>query len=99
MGWSQTEVAIMPILKAQQLFAVEVPPACFLPQFCRGGDGHEEFLSTGPVHLLSNDLLDLPNDPETEREVRVDAGRDLANETGSEHQRMTDGLRFAGIFS
>jgi hypothetical protein len=56
-------------------------------------------LSAGPVHLLSNDLLDFSDDPKAEREVRVDAGRHLANQTGSEHELMADGFRFARVFS
>ena len=89
----------MAILKAQQLFAVKTPPAGFLPQFCGGGNGHEEFLGAGLVHLLPNDLLYFSDDPEAEREVRVDAGCHLANQTGSEHELMTDGFRFARVFS
>jgi hypothetical protein len=56
-------------------------------------------LGAGPVHLLSNDLFDFPNDPEAEREVGVDAGGYLANQTGSEHEFMADGFRFARVFS
>ena len=37
--------------------------------------------------------------PESEREVGVDAGCHFANQTGSEHERMADGFRFAGSFS
>lgn len=56
-------------------------------------------MSAGPVHLLSNDLLDFSDDPKAEWKVGVDAGRDLANQTGSEHEFMTDGFRFSRIFS
>ena len=89
----------MTILKAQQFFAVKIPSAGFLPQFCGGGNGHEEFLGAGPVHLLSNDLLYFSDDPEAEREVRVDTGCHLANQTGSEHKLMADGFCFARVFS
>jgi hypothetical protein len=56
-------------------------------------------LGAGPVHLLSNDLLDFSDDPKAEREVRVDAGRHLPNQTGSEHELMADCFRFARVFS
>ena len=99
MGRSQAELALVAILEAQQLFTVKIPSSGFSPQLCGRGNGHEEFLGTGPVHLLTNDLFDLSNDSEAEREVRVDAGRHLANQSGSEHELMADGFRFARVFS
>jgi hypothetical protein len=99
MGRSQTEIALMTIFKAQQFFAIEAPSAGFLPQFRGGGNGHKELLGASPVHFLTNDLFDFPNDSETEREIRVDAGGDFTNQTGSEHELMADGFRFARVFS
>src|SRR5688572_22111106 len=99
MGRSQAELALVAILEADQFLAVEIPSAGFSPQLCGRGNGHEQFLGSSPVHLLTNDLFDLSNDPETEGEICVDTSRHLANQTGSEHKRMADGFRFARIFS
>src|SRR5262245_17730331 len=99
MSRAQAELALVAILEAEQFLAVEIPPAGFSPQFRRRGNGHKEFLGSSTIHFLTNDLFDLSNDPEAEREIRVDTGRHLANQTGSKHELMADGFRFTRVFS
>src|SRR6185503_18652935 len=99
MSRPQAELALVAILEADQFFAVETPSAGFSPQLCGRRNRHEKLLGSGPVHLLTNDLFDLSNDPEAEREVCIDAGCHLANQAGAEHEPMADSFCLARVFS
>src|SRR5688572_31046107 len=84
MGRSQAELALVAILEADQFLAVEIPSAGFSPQLCGRGNGHEQFLGSSPVHLFTNDLFDLSNDPETEGEICVDRSEEHTSELQSQ---------------
>ena len=99
MGRPEAEVAFVPVLESEQLLAVVVPAPGFAPELGRGGDRHQDLLGSGAVHLLTDDALDLSNDPQAQREIRVDACRDFADHSGSQHQAVADDLRLAGIFT
>ena len=51
------------------------------------------------VHLLADDLLDLPVDRPAERQVRPQAGADLADEAAADEQLVTDRLGVGGILA
>ncbi len=87
----------MTILEAEKLLPVVVPSGCFFPEFSRGCDRQQQFLRAGSVHLLSNDLLDFADHAETEWKIGIDAGCYLSDQSGTQHQSVADGFRFAGI--
>ena len=75
----------MTILQTEQLFTVKIPAACFLPQLGGGCDRHQHFLGACLVEFFPDDALDLTDDPKPQRQIRVDACRDLPNQTGTQH--------------
>ncbi len=98
MRGAQAEIPFVPVFEAQQLFPVEVPPAGFFPELCRRGHGHQEFLCSGAVHFVANDLFHLADDTQAEREIGIDAGRDLSNQTGAQHEPVADCFSLTGGF-
>jgi len=65
----------------------------FLPQLRRLHDGHQDLLAVDRVHLLANDLRDLAQHLPSQRQIRVDAGGELADEPGTDGQLVADHLR------
>ena len=95
MSRADAEFALVAILQSQQ-FRTEVAPAPgLLPQLRRLDGGHQDLLGTRRVHLLTHDGFDLSQYADAEWQPRVESGREQANQTGPEHQSMTDdfGLR------
>ena len=89
---SKAEIALMAVHHAQQLRTVLVPASGFLPQFRRLHRRHQHFLGAGAVHFLAHDVLDLAQRAQTERQPGVNAGGELADHAGAQHQSMADGL-------
>jgi hypothetical protein len=92
------EVALVPVLEAQQLRAVGAPAARFLPQLGRLHDRHRQLHRAGAVHLFPHDGLDLALHTQPGGQPRVHAGGEPANQPGAQHQPMADDLRFRGDF-
>ena len=93
----EAEVPLVPVLEPEELLAIEVPAPGLLPELRRRGDRHEDLLRPRLVQLFADDAFDLPNDTQAQREVRVDAGGDLADHAGAQHQPVADDLRFPWI--
>ena len=55
-------------------------------------------MRAGAVLLLADDLLDLLEHAEAERQPGVDAGGGLADEPGAQHQLVADDLGVGGAF-
>jgi hypothetical protein len=66
-GRTDTELAVMAILEAQQLGAVLHPASGLLPQFGWLDGRHQHFQRTGGVHFLAHHLLDLAQHPQAHR--------------------------------
>ncbi len=95
----QAEIALVPVFESEQFLAVEIPAAGFSPEFCGRGHGHQQFLRSGAVHFFANDVFNLAKDPQPEREIGVDACRDLSNHAGAQHEAMADRFSLARGFS
>src|SRR3954469_11460212 len=92
------EIALVPILEAQELRPVRLPAARLLPELTGLHDGHDELEGAGAIHLLAHDPLHLAHDAQAERQPRIDARRQAPDEAGAQHQPMADDLRLGGHF-
>ena len=94
----EAEIAVVSVLETEKFLAVQVPPAALPPKLGRHDGGHQDLLRPRPVHLLPDDLRDLLDHAEADREVGVDSGRDLPDHPGAKHELVTDDLGFGGRF-
>ena len=87
MRGSQQVVATLAIVQLEEGRAVLLPAVRRLVGF--GGDQAREvhLLRAHRVHLLADDVLDLAQRAQAERQPRVDAGRSAANVAGT-HQKL-----------
>ncbi len=85
----------MPVLDAQHLRTIGVVAAGLAPEIGELQRRHQQFDRPGPVHLLADDLRDLLQDAEAERQPGIDAGRLLPDHAGAQHQPVRDDL---GLF-
>ena len=85
-GGLDDEVAVVPVFHAHQLGAHFFPAAGFLPEFSRLNHRHQQFHRPGAVHLFSHNRLDLADDPQTHRHVRVNARAQFFDHAGAHHQ-------------
>ena len=83
-GRAVEHLAVVPVLDAQHLRPIGVVAARLAPQVGRLERRHQHLDRAGPVLLLADDLLDLLEHPEAERQPGVDAGRGLADQAGAE---------------
>ena len=90
------EVALVPILEAQQLRPVLAPAARLLPQLRRLHHRHHQLERAGAVHLLADDALDLLQHPQAQRQPAVQPRRQAPDEPGAQHQLVADDLRLGG---
>ncbi len=95
-GRAIEHVALVAILDAQHLLAVVVVAAGFAPKLRRLDRRHQQFDRAGAILLLANDLADLGENAEAQRQPGVNAGRLLADHAGAQHQAMRDDFRFLG---
>ena len=91
------EIALAPVLKAKHVLAHRLCASGTVPQVQRLQRWHPKLLSAGVVHLLADDLFDLAERPPCHREVRVDARRDLIDQSGAQHQPVADDLRLGRV--
>jgi hypothetical protein len=89
-GGLQREVARVAVLEAQQLVAHLVPAPGLVPKFGGLHHRHDQLHGAGAVHLLPNDGFHLADRAQSHRHVAVDAGGDLADHAGAQHQLLAD---------
>ncbi len=95
-GRAVEHLAVMPVANAQHLGTVSVVAAALAPQLGRLQRRHQHFLRARAVLLLPNDLLDLLEHSEAQRQPGVDPGRGLAHQAGAQHQLVADDLGVGG---
>jgi hypothetical protein len=61
--------------------------------------GHQDFDGASTVHFLTDDLLDLAQRPQAKREERVNAARELAEQSGPQQEFMGEYFRVRRGFS
>ena len=92
MGWPQAKIPLVPVPDTQQLGAVLLPAAGFLPQLRRLHHRHTQFLGAGFVHFFPHYGLHLAQHPQSQWQPGVEAGGQLADQAGAQHQLVTDHL-------
>ena len=73
--------------------------AALLPDFLRLERGHEHFDGAGPVHFLADDLLDLAQRAQAERQKSINAAGQLADEAGAQQQFVRNNFRVSRGFA
>ena len=99
MGGGQAEGAVSAVLELEEGVAKGGGSARGFPQFQGLNNGHFDFLTTGGVHLFTDDVFDVAEDSPCEGHVAVDAGGDLVDHAGLEHEAVTYGLGLCGLAS
>jgi len=95
-GHAQAHVAAPAVLEAEHVVAHDLPAAGGLPDL-RRVDGREvELLAPDPVHLLADDLPDAKQGALGQRQVGVDARRQLADESAAQQQDVAHHVRLGG---
>ena len=91
-GRRVAELALGAVLDAQHHRPVEVPAPRLLPQLGRLHRRHQQLERPGTVHLLADDVLDLAQHPEADRQPGVEAGGQAADQAGPQHQLVAHDL-------
>ncbi len=89
------QFALVPVGDAQHLRAVGIVAAAFAPEVGELQCRHQHFQGAGAVLFLANDLLDLLQHPQTQRQPGIDARRLLPDHARAQHQPMRHDL---GLF-
>ena len=99
MGGAQAESIVVAISDAQQLRAISWGPAGLFPQLHGLYHRHQHFLGAGPVHLLTDNVLHLAQHAQAGGQPVIQAGGQLADHAGPQHELMADdnGIRW-GFF-
>ena len=96
-GQRQDELAAVAVGQVEDLG--DLVAAGRLPQLDRRQQRAEELLPADRVHLLADDLLDLPVDAPAERQVRPEPGAHLADEAAADEQLVADRLRVGRVLA
>ena len=96
--WAVRELGLLAVADLQQLAAEFLPASGFFPQLARLDRGHQHLDGAGAIHFLADDVLDLAQHAQAERRPGVQAGGELADHAGAQHQPMADDLGIAGGF-
>src|SRR5262249_4757207 len=91
-------LALMTVGDAQHLLAVILVAAALLPEIGGLDRRHQDLFRPRAGLLLADDLLDLLQDAQAERQPGIDAGARLPDHAGAQHEAVRDDLRLAGIF-
>ncbi len=89
----------MAVGDAQHFRAIGVVAPALAPQIGKLQGRHQKLDGAGAVLLLADDLLDLAQHPQAERQPSIDAGGLLPHHAGAQHQAMGGDLRFLGGFT
>ncbi len=92
-GGAEQVVAALAVLQPEQSVAVLGPAVGRLVRFARQERGQGDLLGTDAVHLFPHHPLDLTQHAQTQRQPRVDAGRDATHITGADQQLVAGGPR------
>jgi hypothetical protein len=97
-GGPVQQLALVAVDDAQHLGTVGVVAARLAPQVGQLQGRHQQLDGPGPVHLLADDLLDLVEHLQAQRQPGVDARRLLADHARAQHQLVRDDLGVGGGF-
>jgi hypothetical protein len=83
-GRAEQEVGAGPVVEAEEIGAVLRPAVALLVGFPRQQGREADLLAADGVHFLADDLLDLGEDLQPERQPRVDPRRDAPDVAGAD---------------
>ncbi len=95
-GRTVQHVALVAVLDAQHLLAIVLVAPALAPQVGRLDCGHQQLDRAGAVLFLADDLLDLAEHPQPQRQEGIDAGCLLPHHSGAQHQAMGNDLGLLG---
>ena len=98
-GHAQAHVTTVAVLEPRHVAADLVPAPATLPDL--GGVHHRQgdFLAVDGVHLLADDVLDLVFDALRRRQQVENAGSDLVDHPGAQHELVADGVGIGWHFA
>ena len=86
------QLALVAVGDAQHFRTIGIVAAAFAPQVGQLQRRHQQFDGAGAVLFLADDLLDLLQHPQAQRQPGIDAGRFLPHHARAQHQAMRDDL-------
>ena len=98
-GRAVEQFALVPVLDAQHFRTIGIVTPRLAPEIGELQRRHQQFDRPRPVHLLADDLRDLLQHAEAERQPGVDARGFLPDHAGAQHQPVRDDLGLFGIFA
>ena len=96
-GHGQAHVRALAILEAEHVLAHHRPAAALFPDLARIEGRQVELLPADPVHLLAHHPGDLVDRSLAQRKDAVDAGGELAHESGAHQQLVARHRRVSGV--
>ena len=79
----KAKITFVTIFKTEEIFAVELPAAAFLPQLGRRSDRKQKLLCAGAIQLLAHNSFDLANDSQRQGKVVVNSPAYLTDHAGA----------------
>ncbi len=98
MGGAEAVLGVLAVADLEQLPAELLPASGLLPQLLRLDGRHQNLDGAGRLHLLAHHGFDLAQHAQAERGPGVDAGRQLADHAGTQHQLVAGDLGVGGNF-
>ncbi len=95
----RTHSRLRAVLDLEQHVARGFVAAALLPDFRRLKRGHEHFNGAGAVHFLADNLLDLVQRAQAERQKGINAAGELADQPGAQQQFVRQDFRLGGRFA
>ena len=83
MGRAEAEIAFVTVPHSQEQIAVLVPAPGLLPQLGRLYSRHYQLQRARAIHLLTDDVLHLPQHAETQRHPGKQTGRKATYQAGT----------------
>src|SRR6056297_2249578 len=83
MGGSQCKRSLVSILKLHHLGTVIFPASGLFPNSGRLGNRHQKFLRSRPVHLFTDNLSDLTQNPVSQWKIGEDSSCNLSDKSSS----------------
>ena len=99
MGGPKEIISTLAILQSEEIATVLLPPVRLLVRLAGQESWEVNFLESGLVHFITNNVLNIAVDDVTQREPRVDTCGNPAHISGSNEQFMAGDLSVGWVFS
>ena len=99
MGGAEQVVVALAVLEPEDAVAVLGPAAGGLVGLAGQQRGEQQLLGADRVHLVADDVLDLAQHPQAQRQPGVDAGRGAADVAGAHEEPVARHLGVRGVLA